>query len=142
MSKYEDIINLPHHVSEKRAPMSMIDRGAQFSPFAALTGYDAAIQETARLTDRRIELSDGQKEQLNEKLQLILENLRGQPEVTVTYFCPDGRKGGGAYVTAAGIVSKIDGYRKLLIMKDGTVISFEDIYEIQFGNHLEEHPIY
>lgn len=142
MSKYEDIINLPHHVSEKRAPMSMIDRGAQFSPFAALTGYDAAIQETARLTDRRIELSDGQKEQLNEKLQLILENLRGQPEVTVTYFRPDERKGGGAYVTAAGIVSKIDGYRKLLIMKDGTVISFEDIYEIQFGNHLEEHPIY
>ena len=131
MDKYEDIINLPHHVSDRRAPMSMIDRGAQFSPFAALTGYDAAIQETARLTDQRIELSDGQKELLNEKLQLIRENLREQPEVTVTYFCPDAGKDGGAYIRLSERVMMVDGYRKVLAMEDGTVIPFEDLYEIQ-----------
>lgn len=137
MDKYEDIINLPHPVSEKRAHMSMTDRGAQFSPFAALTGYDAAIRETARLTDQPVELSDGEKEALNEKLQLILENLQKRPNIIVTYFCPDERKYGGAYVTATGAVAKMDVYRKQLIMEDGTVVVFSDIYEIRLIG--EEH---
>ena len=92
--KYDDIINLPHHVSEKRARMSMLDRGAQFSPFAALVGYDAAIAETARLTDFRIELTDSAKQALNETLRRVTENIRQHPQVSVLGSCPmNGRPG-------------------------------------------------
>lgn len=128
--KYDDIINLPHHVSAKRARMSMTDRGAQFSPFAALTGFDAAIHETARLTDFRIELDESAKELLNEKILTIAESAGQQPEITVTYFCPDERKTGGAYVSLTGRAQKVDAYRRAILMTDGTVIPFEEIYEI------------
>ena len=89
---YDDIINLPHHVSAARPQMSMMDRAAQFSPFAALTGYDAAIKETARLTDQKIELDDYEKEEINDKIQLIAEHLGEDFEIVITYFQPDGRK--------------------------------------------------
>lgn len=128
--KYDDIINLPHHVSSRRAPMTMIDRAAQFSPFAALTGYDAAIQETGRLTEGYIHLDESSKESLNERLQLIQESLDAQPEITVTYFQPDERKTGGAYVSVTGTVKKIDEYNQGIIMTDGTAICFEYIYFI------------
>lgn len=128
--KYDDIINLPHHVSSRRAPMTMIDRAAQFSPFAALTGYDAAIQETARLTEGFITLDESSKEFLNERLQLIQESLDEHPEITVTYFKPDERKSGGAYVSITGVVKKIDEYNQGIIMADGTGICFEYIYSI------------
>lgn len=127
--KYDDIINLPHHVSTKRAPMSMVDRGAQFSPFAALVGFDAAIAETARLTDAPIELADGGKAMVDEKLRMILE--LESPRVTVTHFCPDQRKSGGAYLSHTGIVKKVDGYTKTLQMTDGTAIRFSDIIDIE-----------
>lgn len=128
--KYDDIINLPHHVSSRRAPMTMIDRAAQFSPFAALTGYDAAIQETGRLTEGYIHLDESSKESLNERLQLIQESLDAHPEITVTYFQPDERKTGGAYVSVTGKVKKIDEYNQGIIMTDGTEIHFDYIYSI------------
>lgn len=130
--KYDDIINLPRPVSRRHAPMSLIDRAAQFSPFAALTGYDAAIRETARLTDERIELDESSKAELNEKLQLILESVDSQPCVTVTYFQSDERKTGGAYVSVTGRVKKINAYGQTVTMTDGTVIDISRIYGIDF----------
>lgn len=104
MNQYEDIINLPHHVSTTRPQMPMSDRAAQFSPFAALTGYDAAIKETGRLTDTKIELDDEELHNLNLKFQFLVEHLEDEPEVAVTYFKADERKAGGAYLEATGIV--------------------------------------
>lgn len=134
--KYDDIIHLSRPVSPKRARMSMTDRGAQFSPFAALVGYDAAIAETARLTDFQIELTEGAKAALNEKLRLLAENVKSCPAVSVLYFLPDERKSGGAYVTVTGQVKKVDVYRELLILADGREILFSRIYEIE--TDLEE----
>ena len=128
--KYDDIIHLPHHVSRKHAPMTMIDRAAQFSPFAALTGYDAAIRETGRLTEGYIWLEDSSKEILNKQLQLIREVQETQPEITVTCFQPDERKSGGAYVSITGRVKKIDGYGQCVILTEGVEIPFEFIYKI------------
>ena len=119
MGKYDDIINLPHKQSTRRSHMSLYDRAAQFSPFAALTGHDAAIKETARLTDQKVELDEGSKERLNMRLQLILENLNSTPEVTITYFLPDEKKAGGAYVDAVGTVKKVDEYEQIVVMRDG-----------------------
>ena len=127
---YDDIIHLPHHRSKKHAPMPLIDRAAQFSPFAALTGHDAAIKETARLTDRKIELDEYEIAVLDEKLQKIKEQLKVYPEVTLTYFQPDIRKDGGEYVTVTERVKKIDEYAKAMVMEDDTRILIEDIIEI------------
>lgn len=110
--EYEDIIHLPHHVSSKRPQMSMLDRAAQFSPFAALTGYDDAIQETGRLTEQKIELDEETLEKLDERFQILQEHLCEQPEVRFTYFKPDERKEGGAYLTVSGIVRKIKLYER------------------------------
>ena len=129
MSKYEDIINLPHPVSKKHPRMSLYDRAAQFSPFAALTGHNAAIIETARLTEKKIRQSEDAISILNEKLHIITENLGA--EVTITYFLPDDRKEGGAYVIHTGAVKKIDRYENSVVMTDGTVIPVEDISEIE-----------
>mgnify|MGYP000480865275 FL=1 len=128
---YEDIINLPHHISTKRPQMSMLDRAAQFSPFAALTGYDAAIKETGRLTDEKIEMDEESLNMLNMKFQLLVEVLDENQEVSFTYFKPDERKAGGAYVTATGIVKKVDDYERLITMKDGTKIPMDDVYSIE-----------
>lgn len=143
MTNYDDIIHLPHHRSKKHAPMPLIDRAAQFSPFAALTGHDAAIKETARLTGKRIELDEYEIAVLDEKLQRIklqLDSKRGDniqlkimPEITVTYFQPDMRKDGGEYVTVTGNVKKMDEYTKSLVMSDGTRILIEDIIEIMLN---------
>ena len=129
--QYDDIINLPHYVSPTRSRMSMIDRAAQFSPFAALTGYDAAIKETGRLTDQRIELSEDSRAALDRKQQLLVECLADHPEVSVTYFIPDERKSGGAYVTVTGIVKKVDDYQRLLLLTDGTKIPLDDILDLE-----------
>ncbi|MGN0335532.1 MAG: hypothetical protein ACI4DV_07725 [Lachnospiraceae bacterium] len=128
--KYDDIINLPHHVSSTRPQMSIIDRAAQFSPFAALTGYDAAVKETERLTDERMELDESRKRILNEKLQMIAESLAEHPEITVTYFRPDEKKSGGAYVSYTGHIKKIDEYERTIVMTEGRKIPIEQIYEI------------
>lgn len=129
--KYSDIIDLPHHVSTKRPRMSMQDRAAQFSPFAALTGYDAAVKEAARLTDSRTELSDDELSILNIKFQILLEHLREKPNVSFTYFKPDAKKSGGKYVTLRGIVKKADTFKRLVVMQDDTGIPMDDILDIE-----------
>lgn len=130
--KYDDIIHLPHHVSAKRSRMSNYDRAAQFSPFAALTGYEAVIEETARLTDTEIELDEGGKALLDEKLRLIREHLSSQPQVVLTCFRADDRKNGGAYVRLSGRVQKIDEYAGTLLLHDGTVVPIGQIYGIEY----------
>ena len=129
--KYADIFNMPHHVSTKRPQMSRIDRAAQFAPFAALTGHDEAIKETARLTDERIELDESTLAILNDKIQIILDNLDIEPEVTVSYFKPDNKKSGGAYIDHTGVVKKIDDFEKIVIFTDKVIIPIEDIIDIQ-----------
>ena len=129
--QYEDIIHMPHHVSAKRPHMSNYDRAAQFSPFAALTGYDSAIEETARLTDRQIELSDDKIEAIDAVLQVVGEHVEERPEVAVCYFKPDSKKAGGAYRTVTGKVKKIDGIEKKLLFTDGRSISILDILSIR-----------
>ena len=131
MNKYSDIINRPRHVSKKHPHMSLYDRAAQFSPFAALTGYDAAVKETARLTDERIELDENRKSFLNDKLQMIAENLQEHPVVSITYFQPDERKAGGSYVNVTDKAKKIDEYGREIVMAAGTRIPIEQIYEIE-----------
>ena len=128
--RYDDIINLPHHVSKTRSQMSMHDRAAQFSPFATLTGYDDAIDETARLTDKQFELSEDARNKLDEQLRLIADRIAEQPEIEVTYFQPDKLKDGGAYLFARGRVRRIDEYDKKLIFSDGIGIGLESIVEI------------
>ena len=128
MSAYEDIINLPY--PQKHPRMSNYARGAQFSPFAALTGFEAAIEETARLTERKIELDEGEKVLLNEKLRKIEEEIYARPEITVTYFRPDLRKVGGAYVQKRGRVKKLDAYLRSGVFADDTAVPIEDISDI------------
>ena len=128
---YNDIMHLPHHVSTTRARMPGIDRAAQFAPFAALTGYDTVIQETGRLTDRRIELTEDSRTALDRKQQLLLDNMADRPEVSVTYFVPDERKAGGAYVTVTGRVKKVDDYQRLLLLTDGTKIPLDEILDME-----------
>lgn len=130
MDKYKDIINLPHHVSANRRPMSMYDRAAQFAPFAALTGHDDAIAETARQTDTRIELSDDRRCQLDEMLAAAISR---QKAVIVTYFVADGRKKGGAYVARQGVPVKIDEYDRLLIFSDKTSVPLDDVFSLSFA---------
>ena len=127
MTDYNDIIRLPHHVSQNHPQMSMHDRAAQFAPFAALTGYEAAVGETARLTAERRELDAQEAEELNSRLTELAARLPDHPEVTVEYFVPDDRKAGGAYVTVTGRVRHISVPERTLVMEDGTEIPLEDI---------------
>ena len=129
--EYDDIINLPYPRPSRRARMSMVDRAAQFSPFAALTGYDAAIQETARLTGSLIELTEGEKLLLNEKLREILEQTGTMQEISLTWFRPDARKEGGEYVTEICRLKKADPYGRGLILTDGRLVAFEDIIGLE-----------
>lgn len=131
MKPYDDIIDLPHHVSDTRPQMSRENRAAQFAPFAALTGYDAAIKETARLTDERIELSESAIAELDMKLSLLADMIAAHPEVTVTYFQPDEKKQGGAYVVATDALKIIDDYERTIILMDGKKIAIEDIVEVE-----------
>ena len=128
--KYDEIMGLPHHVSKTRPQIPMSDRAAQFAPFAALTGYDAAIKETGRLTDERIELDVEALSALDMKYQLLMEALDEAPEVTITYFQPDERKAGGKYVSAVGAVKKIDDFERRITMRDGTRIPTDDVLSI------------
>ena len=128
--KYEDIIHLPHHISQKHPKMPPLNRAAQFSPFAALTGYDDAIRETERLTDPFTELDEDKKELLDKQLQLIRENLAHRPEIEFTYFQPDSRKNGGTYAVVCGRVKKIDEYERRIIFTDGTALLMKHIRSI------------
>ena len=129
---YSDIINLPHHVSHNHPQMPMMARAAQFAPFAALTGYDAVIHETARLTEGQMELEEYDNERLNRKYAELMTILDSHPEITVSYFKPDEHKAGGAYVTVTGQLKKIDTYEQLIVMEDGTAIPIGNIMDLQF----------
>ena len=126
---YDDIIHLSRPVS-RRAKMSGYDRAAQFSPFAALTGFEAAIEETGRLTDRRIELDEGGKQLLDEQMHAVLEVIDTQPKAAITWFCYDERKAGGTYVSTTGHVKKIDTYHGKLLLTDGQAIPLGEIFSI------------
>lgn len=130
MNKYDRIINLPHHVSSKRPPMSMLDRAAQFSPFAALTGYGDAIIETARQTEEKVNMDEEAYAILNRKFRILMEQIDELPEVCITYFEPDARKSGGAYLTATGTLKKIDEFERILVMSDGKKIRMDEVIDI------------
>ena len=136
MHKYDDIIDLPHHVSKTHPQMPAADRAAQFAPFAALTGHHESVKEAARLTEEMAELDELVKAEINEKLQNIQKNLSQKPEVTSTYFVPDDRKEGGSYVTVTGGVKKVDTYKKNLILTDGTYIPIDKIAGIEGTGHF------
>ena len=128
---YDDMISLPHHTSKKHPRMSLQDRAAQFSPFAALTGYEDAIEETGRLTDTRMILEEFDTAVLDRKYRRLSELVSQHPNITVTRFVPDERKSGGAYISTEGILKKIDTYLQSVILTDGTQISFSDIVSIE-----------
>lgn len=134
--KYDDIIDLPRPVCSRRSRMTNYDRAAQFSPFAALTGFEETIEESGRLTDSRIELDEMEKARLDQVLRKIGETLSQQPEIQVTYFIYDERKSGGAYITRQGRVRKIDCYCGFLILTDGMAIPVQEIISLQL---VEKH---
>ncbi len=129
---YDDIIHLPHHVSQNHPQMPLRERAAQFAPFAALTGYEAAVGETARLTAKRRELDAQEAAELNRRLADLAARLKDRPKVTIEYFVPDERKAGGAYVTVTGVVRNISVSERLLVMEYGTAIPLEDIDSVVF----------
>lgn len=129
---YDDIIYLPHHVSRNHPQMPLRDRATQFAPFAALTGYEAALGETARLSVERRELDVQEAEELNRRLVALIARLSERPEVTIEYFVPDERKSGGAYVSVTGVVRHISVSERLLVMEDGTEIPMEDVDSVVF----------
>ena len=129
--RYDDIIHLPHHRSEKRAPMPVCDRAAQFAPFAALTGYHDAVEETARLTETHTEPDEHAKEEINRRLQMLKEHISEAPTVSITYFIPDKRKDGGKYATVCGIVKKIKNFERRIVMADCREIPINEITQIE-----------
>ena len=133
-NKYDDIINLPHHISKKHPQMTLEARAAQFAPFAALTGYDDEVKETERLTNRRIELDDEAKSILDNKIQIILEQISQRPTVSITYFLPDTKKAGGEYVTITGTIKKIDGYNQVIVLENRIEIPINEITDIDMNN--------
>lgn len=130
IDKYRDMLYMSHHVSNKRPKMAISDRAAQFSPFAALTGHDAAIKETSRLTERKIELEESEKVLLDEKLRILSANIKDSPDIRIKYFEADELKSGGKYINIHGSVSKIDYYNRIVHFDNGINVNFDDIYEI------------
>jgi hypothetical protein len=128
---YDDIINLPHHVSATRPRMSRENRAAQFSPFAALTGHEAAVAETARYTGEKIELGEEAIAELDMKLSILAENMNSRPEVSITHFRPDMKKNGGTYVTTTGTVKRIDSYEHTIALDSGEAVKITDILSIE-----------
>lgn len=129
--KYDDIINLPHHVSKKHPQMSLYARSAQFAPFAALTGYEDAVKETAREVSEKIEIDEDLKLILDGKLQMLMEMVDKKPEITVTYFVKDLKKEGGKYVTVTGFVKKLDLIKRIIHLIDGKEIFADDIIDLR-----------
>jgi hypothetical protein len=131
MNKYSDIIDHPHYQSKTRPHMSMLNRAAQFAPFAALSGYEEAVNEARRVTDHRIELDESELALLNDKLQYLYMMKASHPQVTITYFVDDATKNGGSYETITGSVKNIDAVFCYIVMDDGTLITIKDIYAIE-----------
>ena len=130
MNNYEDIINMPHHVSTKHPQMSLENRAAQFAPFAALTGYNDIIKETSRLTDMKLELSEEMKDIINDKLNFLNEKIKSKPIATITYFIKDKVKEGGSYITVTSKIKQIDLVNKYIILTNKKKISINDIIGI------------
>lgn len=135
---YDDIIDLPHPVSRKHPQMAREDRAAQFAPFAALTGYEAAVKEAARRTEEKIQLSEEEKNALDQTLQTILQQPGPGTELSVTWFLPDTKKSGGSYRTTAGFIKKVDAFARSILLQDGTRIPMDDILEIRIQTHVTE----
>ena len=135
MSNYDDIINLPHHESKVHPKMSLYNRSAQFAPFAALTGYEDAITETARLTDKKINIDDGLNELINNKLQKIESILHEHPLISVTYFVKDNKKDGGSYITICGNVKRIDTDNNHIVLTNKTKIPIGEIINVKLCNN-------
>ena len=129
--RYDDILHLPHPTSVRHPRIPISERAAIFSPFAALTGHAGAIAETARLTDQKMELDEDTKAELDRRQAVLLEHISEQPEITVTWFQPDERKAGGAYLTATGRLKKLDEIQRVLVLTDGTKISLDDVAGIE-----------
>ena len=130
--EYADIIDLPHHVSRRHPQMSKMARAAQFAPFAALTGYDAVIHESARLTYTKMILEEDDNERLNRIMSMLMYTVEEHPSITVSFFKPDNRKAGGAYVSVSGQLKRIDDYEQAIIMVDGTMIPLAHVIDIQY----------
>ncbi len=128
---YEDIVNLPPHISKKHPQPTMLERAARFAPFAAITGYEEMVLEEARVTEERVELDEGTLAILNEKLNIIHESLDSEPIIKITYFEPDKKKSGGAYVSVTGTVKRIDEYERIVIMSDGKKIPIDEIFGLE-----------
>ena len=133
MNRYDDIINLPHHISPTRKQMSMHDRAAQFAPFAALVGYDDAVAETARLTETRPELDEQEQRAINERLAYIADHINEQPQMCIRYFIPDERKNGGAIVEVSGKTYRISNTDATIVLTDGCKIRLSDIIDLSIG---------
>lgn len=129
--RYDDIIGLPHHVSDRHTHMSSTDRAAQFAPFAALTGHDASIRETARLTDQPMELTEDRKVALDRVFQYLLRHLEERPEITITHFVPDNKKSGGTYVSTTGRIATLKQSQRLIVMEDQSAIPIDSVYDVQ-----------
>ena len=132
--KYDDIIHLPHHTSKMHPRMSMVERTAQFAPFAALTGYGSVIKEVGRLTERKVELGESEIEELERALNQLAMQVEEHPQVSITYFQPDSKKEGGAYITTTGYLKRIEEYSRTLILADGVRIPIEHITDIEFDS--------
>ena len=128
---YDDIINLPHPTSKRHPRMPIRDRATIFSPFAALSGHGAAIAETARLTERRMELDEDSRAELDRKQGVLLEHIDEQPEITITWFQPDEKKDGGAYLTATGRLKKFRELERILLLTDGTEIPLQNVVALE-----------
>lgn len=139
-NSYEDMLYLKHPISKKHPNMSLKERAAQFSPFAALSGYESAIQNTARLTKEKIQLDEMEKNRLDEKLRILQQEILNKNVVEITYFQKDEQKEGGEYLRIKGVVKKIDGYKLQLVMEDDKIIKVDDILQItgEMFQFLEE----
>lgn len=135
--RYDDIVGLPHPTSRRHPRMPTRERAAIFSPFAALSGHGAAIAETARLTERRMELDEDTKAELDRRQAVLLAHIGEQPEVTVTWFQPDKKKDGGTYITTTGRLKKLDTVQRVLVLLDGTSIPLEDVAGLE-GDIFQE----
>lgn len=139
--RYDDLLDLPHHVSATHPHMSLLDRAAQFAPFKALTGFEDEVEETARLTDARTEPGEDRIARLDARLRLLEKHLAEAPTVSVTFFRPDSRKDGGRYETVSGTVGKIDPVSRRLVFQSGQSIDIDSIFDVDgalFGNCAED----
>lgn len=130
---YEDIVNLPSHISKKYPQASIADRAARFSPFAAITGYEDMVQEAARVTKERIILDENIKRELDEKMNMILAHLEDGLILEITYYLPDSKKSGGDYVCSTGSIKRVDTHHRCIQMLDGKEIPIEDIFSIEIS---------